>query len=106
MTFNQFKNSQMKKDLITFLTVIALLLCLGKVSAQSVPDTAVTIKTTNNQLYKLNALFSVASQQLLKSEMPVKDYIEFQKQYQAILQAWFKQKEYQMKVVKQPVKKE
>ena len=99
----------MKKNL-TFL-VFAVLAALGAViisctpvpvlaQGKPNPDTVITIKTTNNQLYRLNALFQVTAQNLLKSDMAVKDYIEFQKEYQALLQAWFKQKEEQDKASK------
>jgi len=81
--------------------IICLTLATMFVKAQSsVPDTSITIKTTNNQLYQLNALLNAASQNLLKSEMPVAQYVEFQKQYQALLQIWFKQKEDQIKAKK------
>lgn len=77
----------------TILPLILILCIFTELRAQQLPDTAHTIKTTNNQLYQLNALFTVADQNLLKSMMPVAQYVEWQKQYQALLVAWFSQKQ-------------
>jgi hypothetical protein len=87
--------------LIILFSITAL---FAEAQNKAIPDTALTIKTTNNQLYQIANLFTVASNNLLKSQMAVADYVEFQKQYQALLQAWFKQKEEEDKAAKKPAK--
>lgn len=102
MNYQTYYTRRLKRDILTILAVLLLAAISFKVSAQ-VPDTTVTIKTTNNQIYELNALLRVANQQLLTSKMSVADYVEFEKRYQALLSAWFKQKEDQLKKAVKPV---
>jgi hypothetical protein len=110
MTYKQFKLRQLAKNLLTILAIIAIVLTASTVKAQQQtrqpnPDTAIVIHTTNNQLYQLNTLLNFASQQLVKSDLPVKDYVEYTKQVHALMQAFFEDKKAQDKGNKPLVKK-
>jgi hypothetical protein len=102
MTPRKFALNRLKKDLLAVLLFLLVYLWAATAGAQqrANPDTSITLKTTNNELYRLNQLYQVASQGLLKSDMPVKDYVEFNKEFQALLEEWFREKVAQGKEVK------
>lgn len=77
------------------LILIGSLLFTLTAGAQQRADTAVVIKTTNNQLYQVATLLQVAAQQLQDSNMPTNQLKEFNKLSQQILTAWFEQKKLQ-----------
>lgn len=98
----------MKKDVITILTIIALLICVGKASAQAhLPDT-VTIKLSQRDLFAISQrVDSLQNMLAATSVLPANQVNTFNQRLNLALSVMYNQIRAQMvadkaKVIKKP----
>jgi len=113
MTYKQFQMKQLKRDVISFLAVIAILLCYALSSkAQShLPDT-ITIRISSRDLFaisqRVDSLQNIVS---AASVLPANQITAFNQRLNLALQVMYIQVQRQMvtdkpKAATKPVKKE
>lgn len=86
----------MKKLII--LTILTWCFCTTLRAQTKLPDTVITIHTTNNKLYQLANWMQYALTKLQDSSIPANELKEMTKQYQELMQPIFMEERKQLKV--------